>query len=73
MTDNPLAPFEAAARLYCQKVGIDPDEKIPVQNRRLVGVNSFVYRWQLAAEELMDFSMKLTSLREAAQPKPVKQ
>ena len=64
-------PYEPAARLYCEKKGINPDEKIPVAHPQGLLVPHYCRAWELAAEQLMDLSMMLTALREAAKPKEV--
>ena len=63
-----LQPYERAARLLCQKRGTNPDDYKDVPHGTIVGATVRVYRWQSAAEELVDFSAMLVSLREAAAP-----
>ncbi len=63
-------PYETAARIYCAKMGWDPDESIQLPHPTIVGHEIEVPRWELAAEELIEFSAKLSSLKEAfEQPK----
>lgn len=61
-----LKPYEHAARLLCDKRGVNPDEYRDVDHPTIVLAKVRVYRWQSAAEELIDFSAMLTSLKEAA-------
>lgn len=64
-------PYEPAARLYCEKKGIDPDQRVPVRHPQGLAVACYRFAWQLAADELMDLSMMLTALREASTQKGV--
>lgn len=66
-----LAPFEAAARSYCAKAGVDPDATVKVQHPLVRGavIDSPPMRHD-AAERLIDLSMMLSSLRDAAAPAP---
>lgn len=59
-----LAPFETAARIYCNRVGVDPDEVYTVPSA-VPGMFRNVPRWRGAAEELLDLSIKLSCLRVA--------
>lgn len=65
-----LAPYEQAARIYCEKAGLDPDLLIPRPHPVVVGMMESFPQWRFVAEDLIDLSMKLTALREAA-TKPV--
>ncbi len=58
-------PYEKAARLYCERTGLDPDKKRNIPTSGLTGVTKRVAIWELVAEELIDFSIKLTVLQEA--------
>lgn len=62
--------FEKAARVYCEKSGIDPDERVLMSGPRpkIAGIPApivKVERWKLIAEELFDFSLRIVALREA--------
>lgn len=64
--------FEKAARFYCAKSGIDPEERVPMlgMKPKIAGVPApivKVERWRLVAEELFDFSLRMVALREAAE------
>lgn len=62
-----LKPFETAARIYCSKVGVDAEARVPRPHPELAGVVITVRMWEVAAEELIDLSRKLTSLKEASE------
>lgn len=64
-----LIPYEKAARLLCEKRGTNPDEFKDVPHKTIHGATVRVHRWQSAAEELIDFSAMLISLKEAANTK----
>lgn len=66
MTPEHLAPFGAAARSYCAKVGVDPDATVKMPHPLVRGaVIDSPPMWHDAAERLIDLSMMLSSLREA--------
>lgn len=67
-----LELYEDAARILCKKRGHDPEESKKLPHPTIEGAFTTVYRWQAAAEELIDFSMCLTSLKEAAEAKAKK-
>lgn len=60
-----VKPYEAAARIYCKKMGMDPDMRVPRPHPEIAGIVVHVRMWEVAAAELIDLSMKLTSLKEA--------
>jgi len=66
-TPEHLQPFEAAARSYCAKVGVDPDatERMPHPLMKNIFIASPPL-WHDAAERLIDLSMMLSSMREVA-------
>lgn len=69
------ARFERAARIFCDKVGMDPDRvlQMPGARPKIAGVPPPIVKvpqWKLVAEELFDLSARLTALREAATDKP---
>ncbi len=66
MTNNPLTPYEAAARIYCQRIGHDPDEQIPAPHPLGIAIEHYRSAWELAAEKLIDLSHMLGAMREAA-------
>jgi hypothetical protein len=62
-----LAHYEVAARLYCERIGENADERIPRPHPEIKGVVDMSTRmWHLAADKIHDLSMMLTSLRDAA-------
>ncbi len=62
-----MQQYEPAARIYCEKMGVKPDAKVKVPHPGGLQALVEIPQWHLFAEELIDFSMKLTSLKEAAQ------
>lgn len=67
-TPNPLAAYERAARLYCAKLGLDPDEELDAPHPLGFAVRYTRLQWEFAAEKLIDLSQMLTALREAQSP-----
>lgn len=61
-----LQPFEPAARIYCQKTGMDPDLQLPRPHPTIAGLLEAWPQWRLIAEQLLDLSLMLTSMREAS-------
>lgn len=62
-----LAHYEVAARLYCERIGENPEQRIPRPHPEIKGVVDMNMRtWHLAANKLHDLSMMLTSMRDAA-------
>lgn len=55
-------PLEQAARAYCEALGEDPDQMIPVESM-IAGATSLVPQWNFAAEKLQDLSLMLGALR----------
>lgn len=67
--------YEAQARFYCEKMGLDPDQKfhVPGPKPKIAGVPApvvKVYRWQMVAEELYDLSVRIVALQEGKKPVP---
>lgn len=58
--------YETAARLYCQRIGENPDERIPMPDPKIPGVQLPGRMWWLGAEKIHDMSMLLTSMKDAA-------
>lgn len=67
MNDPQLAPFETAARIYCEKVGMNPDDVTRTPHPLIAGMAVEQPVWHSVAERLRDLSMLLTSLRAAAE------
>lgn len=63
--DRRLKPFEAAARIYCTKLGVDPDESVAVRHPLIVGMTMDAPMWHEAAERLIDLSRMLAAMGEA--------
>ncbi len=58
-------PYEMAARIYCKKRATDPNLLVPQEHPTLANVVVGVPVWCIAAEEMIDLSMKLQSIKEA--------
>jgi hypothetical protein len=69
-TNPMLKPFERAARIYCDKAGMDPDLKVRMPHPALEGVHLEIAQWETVAERLLDVSLMLTSLKEASAQLP---
>lgn len=67
-TDDVVAVYEKAARIYCAKIGIDPEQQVPVPSELVIDAMTVRPVWYLYAIELHDLSMRLVSIREAAAP-----
>lgn len=66
-TDEPhLAPYEQAARIYCARIGVDPEGVQEVPHPSGLAVPCFRKAWCFAADKLIDLSHMLGALREAA-------
>lgn len=66
-TPEHLIPFEAAARSYCAKVGVDPDATVKMPHPLVRGaVIDSPPMWHDAAERLIDLSVMLSSMKEAS-------
>lgn len=68
--DAILQVFEPAARIYCAKVGTDPNKMHSMPNELVLGTHTLVPQWHFVALELHDLSCKITALREAGGQKP---
>lgn len=72
---NPLPPnfppnlkaYERAARVFCQKSGLNPEVSVRMAHPTLEGVWVEVKQWELTAERMYDLSLLLTSLKEAGE------
>lgn len=62
-----VKPFEMAARIYMKKIGADPDALIPQPHPTLANIDVRVPAWCFVAQELIDMSMRLSSIREASE------
>lgn len=60
-----LQPFEDAARIHCQRTGVDPDMLVAVPHPTIQGVKDTVPAWHFSAERLLDLSMLLSSMKAA--------
>lgn len=69
MNEDILKAYEPAARIYCERLGADPDEQ--VQAGSFLGIAKMVPVWYSIAVELHDLSIRLVAMKEAAAlPKP---
>lgn len=66
-----LKPLEMAARIYLKKRGASADDNVPQAHPTLAGVVVLTPVWCFVAEELIDLSMKLTSIKEASEKQSV--
>lgn len=66
LTKEQLAHYEIAARLYVERTGGNPEAFFDTPHPKIAGATQRVRVWHLAAIELHDLSMKLTSLRDMA-------
>jgi hypothetical protein len=66
-----LVPFEKAARIYCERAGLDPDATVKVPHALIANmlVDSLP-QWTDIADRLLDLSMLLSSMK-AARDEPV--
>lgn len=62
-----LAPYERAARIYCERTGLDADATVQVPHPLIDGmmVDSWP-QWTEVAERLRDLSLLLGSMKQAA-------
>ncbi len=65
-TPEHLRPFERAARIYCQKVGIDPDGATVQPHPVLAGMTVSTPQWHEVAAGMLELNLMLLSIREAA-------
>ena len=73
LTPEQRKHYEVAARLYCQRIGEDPEARVPFPNPNPKMPEPIPGRmWWLGAEKLHDLSMSLTALRDAALAKEQK-
>lgn len=68
MTPAHLAAMEKAARIYCVKVSMDPDVKLPVPHETLEGVMTTQPFWQIIAEKMIDLALMLAAMKESSAP-----
>lgn len=67
MDDAILKAFEPAARIYCAKVGLDPDTLVPGESSTILGAYSSQPFWYQIARQLAELSLRLVSMKEAAE------
>lgn len=59
--------YEVAARLYCKRIGENPEERVGMPHPNPAIREPIPGRmWWLAAEKVHDMSMLLTSMKDAA-------
>lgn len=74
-TPPELVPYERAARIYCERFRLDPDEQIPAPHPMGLHLPYAVPFWWQIAERMIDLSALLSAMKaskdEAAAPKIV--
>ena len=67
--------FEKAARIMCAKIETDPEDLVPAQPPAFAVIAANVvyvrYFWTVVADDMVQLSQMLASLREAAADKAV--
>lgn len=61
-----ILAFEQAARIACGKLNLDPDTMTEVPHQTLAGVTERHPRWVGIAQQMVNLSIMLTSMQEAA-------
>lgn len=61
-----ILAFEQAARIACGKLNLDPDTMTEVPHQTLAGVHDTLPRWVGIAQQMVNLSIMLTSMQEAA-------
>lgn len=61
-----ILAFEQAARIACTKLGLDPDTVTEVPHQTLHGVTEALPRWVGISQQMVNLSIMLTSMQEAA-------
>lgn len=66
--DDHVRPYEAAARNYCQRIGVDPEGVTEIPHPFGLQGLPPVFRpaWCFAADKLIDLSHMLGALRDAS-------
>jgi hypothetical protein len=66
MQANPkVTAYEVAARIYCAKIGANPDQMLAVPHPHLANINVNVPFWYTIAERMFDLHMLLSSISQA--------
>lgn len=65
--------YEKASRIYCARMGIDPDLKIPFPHPTGLDVPYSRPQWTMVADDLYDLSQKLVAIKDAGKPEQVTQ
>jgi hypothetical protein len=66
--DKRVAAYERHARIYCAKMGENPDQPLPLPHPQLAGVVVQVPVWYTVAERMFDLTTLLRSISEGNQP-----
>lgn len=61
------ANYENAARIYCKKVGLNPDEMLPAPHPAGLAVPFFIPQWMPVAEDMFDLGLRMSAMKEAAE------
>jgi len=70
ITGELIAAFEKAARLYCTRIGVDPDVAVPQPHPVLQGVMVSKTFWEITAERMADLGLMLQSMKAASGEAP---
>jgi hypothetical protein len=69
-TPEHLVPFEAAARIYCERQGLNPDDGVPVPHPLIANLTMQIPMWYDVAERLLDLSALLSCMKAAKDAQP---
>lgn len=66
---------EAAARKYCELMGLDPDEEIehsgcPSESGAVTSIVRYSPRWEIVADAIQRFSAMLTAIESTRDNRP---
>lgn len=65
MAPQDLAPYERAARIYCTRMQLDPDDMVQATGTAVVALANLRPRWFTVAEQMVHMSVMLVAMREA--------
>jgi hypothetical protein len=63
--DRRVTAYQAAARIYCAKISVNPDQQVNVPHETLAGVATVVPFWYTIAERMFDLSLLIRCMSEA--------
>lgn len=64
LTTKDLAPYERAARIYCGRLGLNPDDLVPTLGSVIAHELTTRPRWQAVAEQVVHLLLLMQSVRE---------